>query len=214
MSRLVQEAELEALPVVANCRMNRGRGLSGVNSYSKDLGVDPLSLLPEEGAWLDLCCGQGLALAQASQLCSARLVGVDLIEGFAPATGVRFHVGSLREFRADGLFDLITCVHGLHYLGDKLGLLERASRWVRPGGELLAHLDLNNLRDSEGKTISRSILRSLRDSGYQYDRNRRLLRGGGHLTFDWVFLGADPKAGPNSTGQPAVNSHYKAALPV
>lgn len=31
------------------------------------------------------------------------------------------------------------------------------------------------------------------------------------LDFGFKFVGADPNAGPNSTGQPAVNSHYKPA---
>ena len=34
-------------------------------------------------------------------------------------------------------FDLITCVHGLHYIGDKLGLLTRAASW--PSRSLLPY---------------------------------------------------------------------------
>ncbi len=39
-------------------------------------------------------------------------------------------------------FDLITCVHGLHYAGDKLAVLTRAVDWLTPGGLFAADLDL------------------------------------------------------------------------
>jgi hypothetical protein len=36
------------------------------------------------------------------------------------------------------LYDLITCVHGLHYAGDKLAALARAASWLTPGGLISA----------------------------------------------------------------------------
>jgi trans-aconitate methyltransferase len=40
--------------------------------------------------------------------------------------------------------DLITCVHGLHYGGDKLAVLTRAASWLAPTGLLAADLDLRS----------------------------------------------------------------------
>ena len=40
----------------------------------------------------------------------------------------------LRHFEPVDAFDLVTCVHGLHYVGDKLGLVARAApRLVEDG---------------------------------------------------------------------------------
>jgi len=44
-ARLLSDAELERSAVVANCAMNRERQLSGVNSYARELGFDPLEFL-------------------------------------------------------------------------------------------------------------------------------------------------------------------------
>ncbi|AMV40156.1 hypothetical protein [Planctomyces sp. SH-PL62] len=66
--------ELERSAVVANCRMNRERGLLGSNGYDRELGFNPLDVLKKtssEGrpaAWLDLCCGSGKALIEASRM--------------------------------------------------------------------------------------------------------------------------------------------------
>jgi trans-aconitate methyltransferase len=59
---------------------------------------------------------------------TARLTGVDLVDAFAaePPPEVEFVVAPLADWRPAHRFDLITCVHGLHYVGDKLGALERA----------------------------------------------------------------------------------------
>ena len=52
--------------------MNRERGLVGGNGYAKDLGLNPLEWLlvrltsVSEVSWLDLCCGSGKALVEAS----------------------------------------------------------------------------------------------------------------------------------------------------
>ena len=39
-------------------------------------------------------------------------------------------------------------------------------------------------------------------------QHRLTLEGGREATFPYRYLGADPAAGPNYTGQPAVGSHY------
>lgn len=46
--------------------------------------------------------------------------------------------------------------------------------------------------------------------GNGYDARRRLVscRGRASVDVPWVYLGADDRAGPNYTGQPAVTSVY------
>jgi hypothetical protein len=58
------ETELETTSVVVNNTMNRERGLRGRNSYTRDLGFDPLDWLRARASasgrnvsWLDVCCG-------------------------------------------------------------------------------------------------------------------------------------------------------------
>src|SRR5438270_11765969 len=85
--RLLDDAALERSSVVANNAMNRDRQLDGVNSYARELGFHPLDAAGS--GWLDLCCGRGLALAQAATALDRQgragevaLVGVDLVDGF------------------------------------------------------------------------------------------------------------------------------------
>ena len=42
---LLDDAALEMSAVVANCAMNRERQLTGVNSYARELGFDPLQVV-------------------------------------------------------------------------------------------------------------------------------------------------------------------------
>ncbi|MGW3043325.1 hypothetical protein ACWC9T_25525 [Kitasatospora sp. NPDC001159] len=61
-----------------------------MNSYARELGFDPAAWLRERGgaapAWLDLCSGEGRALAEAARLLPAEveLTGVDLVGPLAP----------------------------------------------------------------------------------------------------------------------------------
>jgi SAM-dependent methyltransferase len=193
------DEELTRSWVVANNAMNRERGLDGVNSYARELGFHPLAALPEGGSWLDLCCGSGRALTEAAQRDpSLTLVGVDLIDA-----GPTFITASLATWQPDRRFDLITCVHGLHYIGDKLGLLSRIFSWLAPGGRFAGHLDLGNI-----KTPNRF---SLRRFGIDYDRRRHLVtcHGPREIVFPYDYAGADDRAGPNYTGQDAVDSYYR-----
>ena len=107
----------------------------------------------------------------------------------------------------------MTCVHGLHYLGDKLGLLRRAVSWLSDEGVFLAHLDLANVQLEGGKRASRRVLAAFRQAGMDYDPRRRIVRADGprELSLPLAYLGADDAAGPNFTGQPAVNSIYRPA---
>ncbi|MDI1465728.1 methyltransferase domain-containing protein [Catellatospora sp. KI3] len=268
--RLLTDDALERSDVVANCAMNRERGLDGVNSYAKDLGLHPLDLLRSRladhgrASWLDLCCGSARALTQAADLLRAptdsapidpaarvaipsgpapsgpgraglisaapirpdgggdvaggtqvTLTGVDLIDWFDPAArtapGLDLHVASVSCWEPGRAYDLITCVHGLHYVGDKLGVLARALTWLSPGGTFAAHLDLASIRLADGTDASRTLRRLLRENRVGYDARRRIVTcvGPRNLDLPFTYAGADDRAGPNFTGQPAVDSHYR-----
>ena len=47
-------------------------------------------------------------------------------------------------------FDLVTCVHGTHYMGDQLAVLTRAADWLTGDGLPVADLDLSSIRLADG----------------------------------------------------------------
>jgi SAM-dependent methyltransferase len=209
--------------------MNRERQLAGVNSYARELGFNPLTLLASRLAgqppnvsagWLDLCCGTGRALVQAAdRLASAGLaeravlVGVDLAGVFDPvaeSASVRLVTASAVSWEPGQAFDLITIVHGLHYVGDKLAVLTRAATWLRPSGLLVADLDLASIRLAGGGPAGPRLAARLRGAGFSYNaRRHRISRTGpAQISLPYTYLGADDHAGPGYTGQDAVNSHY------
>lgn len=126
-------------------------------------------------------------------------------------TFLRLVEASLSSWRPERRFDLITCVHGLHYVGDKLGLIARAVSWLAEDGLFVASLDLHNLKTADGKPSARRMVSDLRRAGLDFDRRRRLVicRGRKIVDLPYRYSGADDRAGPNYTGQPAVDSYYK-----
>jgi SAM-dependent methyltransferase len=225
---LVDDVTLERSAVVANCRMNRERNLVGSNGYDKELGLNPLGFLRERiasgsrASWLDLCCGTGRALIEGARIVHAEglgsrigIVGVDLVGMFLTPDpgldGLRLVEASLRTWRPDRRFDLITCFHGLHYLGDKLGLIARAASWLVDDGRFVANLALENVKVASDPNSDRKLVANLRGAGLEYDRRRRLVacQGRKDLELPYEYLGADDRAGPNYTGQAAVDSHYE-----
>ncbi|NEA29346.1 SAM-dependent methyltransferase, partial [Actinomadura bangladeshensis] len=107
----------------------------------------------------------------------------------------------------------ITCVHGLHYVGDKLAALTRAASWLTENGLLVANFDARSIRLPDGSPAARPLTTSLRQAGFTYDpRRRRIsLRGNRTIELPYHYEGADDRAGPNYTGQPAVDSFYTPA---
>lgn len=223
--KLLDDEALERSAVVANCRMNRERNLLGSNGYDRELGFDPLADLKEraaargKAAWLDLCCGTGRALIQAAEIIQTEhlpidILGVDLIGMFdrvaTDLVCLRLVEASLSTWRPDRSFDLITCIHGLHYVGDKLRLVTRAASWLTDDGLFVASLDLNNLKTG-GDKFSRRFASDVRRAGLLYDTRRRLVscRGRKKVVLPYRYLGADDTTGPNYTGQPAVGSYYE-----
>jgi SAM-dependent methyltransferase len=226
------DADLERSGVVSNCRMNRERRLTGRGGYEAELRFDLVEFLTarlqqhREVAWLDLCCGTGRALVEAagmferesrgSRESRLRIVGVDLVAHDlaidSQHTSVRFEEVSLHSWKPSEPFDLITCVHGLHYLGDKLATIAACVAALKPGGVFQAHLDLANLRHTDQKRFGPSVKLWLVSAGFDWHAGfHRLTRVGPvELEGPWHYVGADDSAGPNFTGQPAVNSWYGA----
>jgi SAM-dependent methyltransferase len=230
---LLDELTLAQSAVVANCAMNRERQLAGVNSYTRELGFNPLDVVmariesgsgtgPGAAAWLDLCCGSGRPLTQAARQLPqaglsgrATLVGIDLVDTFEssaePPPGLKLVCSPAAAWQPALRFDLITCVHGLHYIGDKPTLLTRAASWLAPAGRLVADLDLAAIR-VDGQVASRRLARELREAGFSYDTRRHQITCTGYreVRFPYTYLGADDRLGTGYTGQPAVWSHYTA----
>ena len=104
-----------------------------------------------------------------------------------------------------------TCVHGLHYVGDKLGALARIASWLGEDGLFVANFDARSVRGADGTPAGRRLTAELRRQGFGYDTARRRImrRGGGRIRLPYRYLGADDRAGPNYTGQPAVDSFYE-----
>ncbi len=221
--RLLDDVALELSSVVANNAMNRERRLTGSNGYGRDLGIDVAELIRQrlaDGAetfrWLDLCCGSGKALLECREVVDderLRITGVDLVDAFvsAPPRGVEFVTASVTTWSPADRFDLITCVHGLHYLGDKLRTLAAIASWLTDSGLFVANLDLSSIQSADARPLDRRLRTALRSNGFDYDGRRRRIsrRGGGSVVLPFDYAGADDQAGPNYTGQPAVNSYYR-----
>jgi len=214
---LLDDQALERSSVVANCAMNRDRRLTG---YGRELGLDVAGMARERIAtgfrWVDLCCGAGKALLECATLVDdprLRISGVDLVDFFATPThpGVRFETAAVASWAPAHAVDLVTCVHGLHYVGDKLGLLTRAASWLADDGLLVANLATTSIRSADGTPLGRRLTTALRSAGFQYDgRNHRIRSTGNQQPRPpFHYLGADDQAGPNYTGQPAVHSYYE-----
>jgi SAM-dependent methyltransferase len=232
--RLLDDEALESSAVVANSAMNRERQLAGVNSYTRELGFNPLHWItarigqsPQTTiGWLDLCCGTGRCLLQAADTLArdnldhlVTIVGVDLVDFFDPTpvrgAALQLTCASITSWSPPRRFDLITCVHGLHYLGDKLAVLTNVASWLTDDGRFSADLDLDAIRLADGRPAGRKLASALREAGFAIDtRRRRIGRNGpGVVSLPYTYLGADDRAGPNYTGQPAVSSYYAEAHP-
>jgi len=169
--------------------MNRQRGCTGVNSYERELKFDPLAWLTsrletqKSVAWLDLCCGEAHALVDAAAVLPVdrvTLMGIDLVDFFHPNASshpnIRLIVEPLLDAEFKQRFDLITCVHGLHYVGDKLAAILKYSALLKSAGLMVANLDTHDFFDHGAKTLSRQLNRLLRGAGCEYDTQDKIIR--------------------------------------
>jgi len=160
--QLLSEEKLRWSPIVANSRMNRKRKSSGINSYEKEFKFKPEiyleSTIQELGhaSWLDLCCGEGNALIQTGNYFYQKnlheniiLHGIDLLDEFRTFDSrldcITLKSKSVVDFKTDHTYDLITCCHGIHYVGDKLNVIQTAIRCLSANGMFIANLDTNNI---------------------------------------------------------------------
>ncbi len=226
--------------IVVNAAMNRGRGFTGVNSYTRDLRqFDIAAFLQKQAAdnpsrtvrWLDVCCGEGRALTEAAQIWSRttwgkrlEIIGLDLWDNLPPSQKLpdgpmlSFAAGDVANWIPDAPLDLITCIHGLHYLPDKLGFLERAYSWLRAeGGLFLGHLDKANMLDerNERPNLWSAVLRRARQQRIDIQLTRHLLRmnrtpgSPNTFTFGASFAGRTVSPKPNFSGMTVVDSWYR-----
>ncbi|MFB6455490.1 class I SAM-dependent methyltransferase [Chitinophaga sp. Hz27] len=224
--KLLSEQELIWSSVVANNSMNRKRVAFGVNSYEKELNLNPATYLDgclekhESCSWLDLCCGEGNALLQYATGKAAKnaqaniaLKGIDLVDYFSPVSSniscLTFETAPLVTYQIEGKFDLITCVHGLHYIGDRLKVLFKAIHALTPEGIFLANFDLNNIK-VKGDSNHLTLKKLFTDNGILYDGRQKIIRceGPRSLSACYNYIGADDTIGPNYTGQPTVAAYY------
>lgn len=220
--QLTPDDQLIWSPTVANSRMNRSRNASGINSYEQEFKFKPEQFLENtiaekgSGAWLDICCGEGRALLQAAQyfnnknyLQKIKLIGIDLIENENSNSEVQFSIMAFSAFKSAIKFDLITCVHGLHYIGDKLAAIEKAISLLNVNGLFVANLDLSNIciKDVDSNRLLKD---KLKKENILYDSGKKIIKkvGHGEVNFGCHYLGADENSGPNYTGQDAVTSYY------
>ncbi|NLR58702.1 class I SAM-dependent methyltransferase [Chitinophaga polysaccharea] len=224
MKSLLEEKDLIWSAVVANIAMNRDRNASGINSYEKEFKFIPAAFLEKKieqrghAAWLDICCGSGWALMQTAAILAvkglqqkASLTGIDLLDTFPPLdkniTCLQWEVRSVVNWQPQRTYDLITCSHGLHYLGDKLQVIRMAASALQPHGYFVAHLDLQNIQVN-GRAATAKLFTG---HGFNYQHRNRLISCSGPLLFNYpcTYQGADDTTGPNYTGQGAVTSCYE-----
>jgi SAM-dependent methyltransferase len=206
--------------------MNRARNASGINSYEKEFGFAPQDYLlckikqNKHASWIDICCGQGNALIQTGLFFEksgltqqVALEGIDLIDTFPPEqkniSYLSLMAQSLAEWQPEKKYDLITCVHGLHYLGDKLAIISTAIKALTTEGLFIANLDLDNF-NIDGLSGKSTLLSIFKANKIEYNRRRRIIKKEGTFTpaFDLNYLGANDQHGPNYTGQDSVTSCY------
>lgn len=230
--RLLNNSILLDSSVVANNRMNRERSCLGSNGYQKDLSFNPIDFLKERFvnnkfvSWLDICCGEGRALVETAAnfadleraentAFNLRLIGIDLAGMFCRFPSELNYLtlleNSIEEYEPEQKFDLITCVHGLHYIGDKFSVIRKAAQFLKKDGIFLANLDLKNLKFVDEQNSNKIFSDFFSAKGFIFDKRKHLLclRGGKILDYPFIYKGADDKTGPNYTGQPAVDSYYE-----
>lgn len=226
MKNLLDNSSLEKSSIVANSLMNRQRKCTGGNSYQKELSFEIIKFLKnhlqknKQTAWLDIGCGEGNALIEAAENLARQnenlqIIGIDLAGMFQTIPPefefLKLIETSFENYFSETGFDLITCVHGLHYIGDKLAFLQKAVSMLKIDGIFLANLDLANFKFENGKTANRIIAKSLRKNGFEFDSKKHLLicQGKKKINFDFEYFGADDAAGANYTGQEVVDSFYR-----
>ncbi|WP_447006835.1 hypothetical protein ACRAKI_10355 [Saccharothrix isguenensis] len=95
------------------------------------------------------------------------ITGVDLVDFFAepPHRGVESVTAPVGSFVPRRSYDLATFVHGLHYIGDRVGRPHPRGVVARPDGLLVANLDLAAVGSEQGSPLRRRLTGPLRSTG-------------------------------------------------
>lgn len=133
-------------------------------------------------------------------------MGVDLVDAFdpapAPAPNLELICASVVSWAPTRTFDLLTCLHGLHYVGDKLAVLTRAAGWLSATGRLVVDLDLSSIMLPDGRPAGRRLAARLRAAGLTYDPRRRRISctGRRELHLPYRYLGPTTAPAPTTPG--------------
>lgn len=225
--KLKNKQKLEWSSIVANNSMNRKRIAKGINSYERDIQFDPIQFIEEKLVqknihWIDLCCGEGNALIQVAKHFEAnpkvnnlKISGIDLVDYFNDEVNeykslIDVQVLNLEYWKPTIKYDLITIVHGLHYVGDKLGLIKKAANALKEDGVLIANLDINHITIQNKKDSVNLLKKYFNKNSIQYNSKTKILKINGttQINEEFKYIGANDEIGPNYTGQNAVESIY------
>jgi len=225
--KLLNNDELEWSAVVANNSMNRERIAIGINSYDNEINLNTIDFITqrkkqESIQWTDLCCGSGNALIQASnhfkedENLNLSIIGIDLVAYFSSYEQndiLTLKQLNLSNWEPNKKSDLITIVHGLHYIGNKIELILNAAKALKKDGVFIGNLDVENVLIEGVKNPKKTLLSFFEKNKIDYNKRKKIITIQGYqkIQSDFVYLGADDKAGPNYTGQEVVNSYYKLA---
>jgi hypothetical protein len=129
---------------------------------------------------------------------------------FAPPS-LQLIAKPIGQWQPERAYDLITCVQGLHYIGDKLGLVTKCLANLTEDGIFAGNLDLKSLKKPDGSSWDRHVAKMLKDASVHYHSRCHLITSDGkkELSLGLVYEGADDRAGKNDTGQEAVHSYYR-----
>lgn len=107
-------------------------------------------------------------------------------------------------------YHLITCVHGLHYVGDKLAIIKTALQSLDDDGLFIANADLANVK-VKGDRSNQCLKHFFNENNIDYNVRQKIIRceGPRSISIPFNYLGTDDKAGPNYTGQEVVDSYYE-----
>ena len=188
--KLLNDQHLAQSSIVANNRMNRQRKATGINSYEKDIGFSPIKFLESKTRqptvhWLDLCCGEGNALIETAQYFQPnqpnfpiKFTGIDLVDFFGQVENVNnlsLITANLSEWQPSQQYDLITIVHELHYVGDKIGLIKKAAAALKSDGLLVGNLAIANLKIDQQPHPATLWKQYFKQQDIKYDIRKKLL---------------------------------------
>ena len=141
------------------------------------------------------------------------MTGIDLVDMFESheySSKLNFVVNSLLKWQPTQKYDLITCVHGLHYIGDKLAVIQKCIDALQKDGLFIANIDLDNIKNAKGESLKKDLLKLFKTTSIDYNSKTKIISCRGNNTIDFMlkYLGANDKIGKNYTGQEVVDSHY------